>query len=129
VYEVLIERTAERDLKALPKPVFQRIVPHIRALADTPRPPGCHKLAGSRSDWRIRIGEYRVISRLTTKESLSEFSGFDIVGKFIVRPKPFRCLALCNWPGMIVQAHRENGYPAAGDTQLRGALRGDKPPA
>ena len=61
MYDVLIERTAERDLKSLPTAVFARIVPRIKALADNPRPTGCHKLAGSKSDWRIRIGDYRVV--------------------------------------------------------------------
>jgi mRNA interferase RelE/StbE len=61
VYEVLIERTAERDLRSLPHTTFNRIVPRIRALAENPRPSGCHKLTGSRNDWRIRIGDYRVV--------------------------------------------------------------------
>jgi len=61
VYEVLIERSAERDLKSLPTVIYNRIVPRIRALADTPRPPGCHKLAGSKNDWRIRLGDYRIV--------------------------------------------------------------------
>ena len=55
------ERTAERDLKSLPSTVFDRIVARIKALAEVPRPSGCHKLAGSRNDWRIRIGDYRAI--------------------------------------------------------------------
>ena len=33
----------------------------IQALAQNPRPPGCRKLAGSQHDWRIRVGDYRVI--------------------------------------------------------------------
>jgi mRNA interferase RelE/StbE len=61
VYEVLIERTAEHDLKSLPINLFDRIVPRIKALADNPRPAGCHKLTGSKNDWRIRIGDYRVL--------------------------------------------------------------------
>lgn len=61
MYEVLIERTAEHDLKTLPTAVLNRIVPRIRALAETPRPLGCHKLTGSKNDWRIRIGDYRVV--------------------------------------------------------------------
>jgi mRNA interferase RelE/StbE len=61
VYEVLIERAAERDLKSLPVTILNRIVPRIRALADDPRPSGCHKLAGAKNDWRIRIGDYRVV--------------------------------------------------------------------
>jgi mRNA interferase RelE/StbE len=61
VYEVLIERNAERDLKSLPTAVLNRIVPRIKALAEAPRPFGCHKLTGSKNDWRIRIGDYRVV--------------------------------------------------------------------
>ena len=56
MYEVLIERTAEHDLKSLPINLFDRIVPRIKALADNPRPAGCHKLTGSKNDWRIGSG-------------------------------------------------------------------------
>ena len=61
MYEVLLERRAQRDIKKLPAEVFHRIIPSIRALAEDPKPPGCRKIAGSKNDWRIRIGEYRVI--------------------------------------------------------------------
>jgi len=57
VYEVLLERSAERDIRRLTAQVFQRIIPHIKALAEDPKPPGCRKIAGSKNDWRIRIGE------------------------------------------------------------------------
>ena len=61
MYDVFIERTAERDLRSLPTSIFKRIVPRMRALAENPRPSGCHKLAGSKNNWRIRIGDYRVV--------------------------------------------------------------------
>jgi mRNA interferase RelE/StbE len=61
VYEVFLERTAERDLKRLSAENFHRIIPHIKALAENPRPAGCRKLTGARNDWRIRIGDYRLI--------------------------------------------------------------------
>ena len=61
MYEILIERTAERDLKSLPAGIFKRLVSRINALSENPRPPGCHKLAGSKNDWRIRVGDYRVV--------------------------------------------------------------------
>jgi mRNA interferase RelE/StbE len=70
VYEVLIERSAERDLKSLSSPLFRRIIPHIRALAENPRPAGCHKLAGSRNDWRIRVGDYRVVYEINDKQKV-----------------------------------------------------------
>ena len=70
MYEVLIERTAERDLKSLSPPLYQRVVPRIKALADNPRPSGCHKLAGSKNDWRIRIGDYRVVYEIDDRKKL-----------------------------------------------------------
>jgi len=61
MYRILVERSAEKDLKRLAAGVRARIVPVIKALMEDPRPPGCRKLTGSVSDWRIRVGDYRVI--------------------------------------------------------------------
>lgn len=69
MYEVLLERRAERDIKRLPKEVFDRIIPHLKALSENPKPSGCRKISGSRSDWRIRIGDYRVIYEVSEQEN------------------------------------------------------------
>jgi mRNA interferase RelE/StbE len=61
VYEVYLERSAENDLKRLPTSTFDRIVYQIKTLAENPRPSGCRKITGSKNDWRIRIGDYRVL--------------------------------------------------------------------
>jgi mRNA interferase RelE/StbE len=61
MYEVQLSRQAEKDLRRLPAEIFRRLIPEIRALAEVPRPPGCRKLTGSERDYRIRIGEYRVL--------------------------------------------------------------------
>jgi mRNA interferase RelE/StbE len=61
MYEVLLERNAEKELRRLPSKVHDRIIEAIAALGTVPRPPGCRKLAGSKSDWRIRVGDYRVV--------------------------------------------------------------------
>jgi len=61
VYAVLLESRAERELKKLPEEIFHRVIPRLRGLADNPKPSGCRKISGSKDDWRIRIGEYRVI--------------------------------------------------------------------
>ena len=61
MYQVLLERSAERDLRRLPADVHDRVIEAIRALAGDPRPPGCRKLAGSKNDWRIRTGDYRIV--------------------------------------------------------------------
>ena len=69
-YEVYLERTAEQDLKRLSARNFQRIIPHIKALAGNPRPVGCRKITGSKNDWRIRVGDYRVIYEIEDEEKV-----------------------------------------------------------
>ena len=72
MYEIIIERRAERDIKRLSELDFNRIVPRIRALAKDPRPSGCRKITGSKNDWRIRIGDYRVIYTIYDKTKVVE---------------------------------------------------------
>jgi len=67
VYEVYLEKSAENDIKRLPTSIFQRIIPQIKALAENPRPSGCRKITGSKNDWRIRIGDYRIIYEIDEK--------------------------------------------------------------
>ncbi len=38
-----------------------RVANALRSLASDPRPVGSRKLAGTKHDWRIRVGAYRVI--------------------------------------------------------------------
>jgi len=61
MYRVFLERAAEKDLARLSSEVHDRVIVAIRGLASDPRPPGCRKLAGSKHDWRIRVGDYRVV--------------------------------------------------------------------
>ena len=61
MYRVLLERGAEKDLDRLSSEIHHRMIAAIRVLATNPRPSGCRKLAGSKNDWRIRVGDYRVI--------------------------------------------------------------------
>jgi mRNA interferase RelE/StbE len=67
VYEVYLERSAENDIRRLPTPIFQRIIPQIKALAENPRPSGCRKITGSKNDWRIIISDYRIIYEIDEK--------------------------------------------------------------
>ena len=61
MYRVLLERAAEKDLGRLSPEVHDRVIAAIQKLAANPRPSGCRKLAGSKNDWRIRVGDYRII--------------------------------------------------------------------
>ncbi|MEJ2670713.1 MAG: type II toxin-antitoxin system RelE/ParE family toxin [Deltaproteobacteria bacterium] len=67
MYDVYLERAAERDLKKLPLKVFHRIIIQIKSLGENPRPTGCRKITGSKQDWRIRIGNYRIIYEIDEK--------------------------------------------------------------
>ncbi len=68
VYEVYLERAAEKDLKRLTSENFYRLIQSVKALAKNPRPPGCRKISGSMNDWRIRVGDYRVIYEIDDQE-------------------------------------------------------------
>lgn len=61
MYEVQLERAAERDLRRLSQESYWRVIPHVSSLAENPRPVGCRKITRSKNDWRIRIGDYRVV--------------------------------------------------------------------
>jgi mRNA interferase RelE/StbE len=61
MYRVIVERSAEKDLRRLPLDVRLRVADALRSLANDPRPVGSRKLAGTKHDWRIRVGDYRVI--------------------------------------------------------------------
>jgi len=61
MYRVLLERAAEKDLKRLSSAIHNRVIASIQAFARNPRPPGSRKLTGSKNDWRIRVGDYRVV--------------------------------------------------------------------
>lgn len=67
MYEVYLERTAERDLKKLQPQKFHRVIQIIKSLAEDPRPHGCRKISGSQNDWRIRVGDYRIIYEILDK--------------------------------------------------------------
>jgi mRNA interferase RelE/StbE len=61
MYRVLLERAAEKDLGRLSSEMHEHVINAILALATNPRPPGSRKLTGSKRDWRIRVGDYRVV--------------------------------------------------------------------
>jgi mRNA interferase RelE/StbE len=60
-YSLDLKSSAQKELDALDDALFIRIDRKIRALAENPRPPGCKKLKGYRDQWRIRVGDWRVV--------------------------------------------------------------------
>jgi mRNA interferase RelE/StbE len=64
VYALLIKRSAERDLRRLPRALFERVNERILSLRDDPRPHGVRKLSGALEGWRIRVGDYRILYQI-----------------------------------------------------------------
>jgi len=62
-YTVVLRPAARRELRQLDASVRVRVAYAIDGLVADPRPPGCKKLVGT-DQWRIRVGEYRVIYRV-----------------------------------------------------------------
>ena len=60
-YSLEIKPSAARELDALDDAMFARFDRKILALAENPRPHGCKKLRGYKDQWRIRVGDWRVL--------------------------------------------------------------------
>jgi len=60
-YWLEVKSSAQKELDALDNALFARIDRKILALAENPRPTGCKKLKGHKDQWRIRVGDWRVI--------------------------------------------------------------------
>ena len=62
-YDLLIKRSAAKELEALPPKDRRRIATRIQTLANDPRPPGAEKLSGD-DKYRVRQGDYRVLYQI-----------------------------------------------------------------
>jgi mRNA interferase RelE/StbE len=60
MFKISITSRAERELKSLDRPIKNRIVAALSALASDPRPSGCLKVKSEEGVWRIRVGDWRV---------------------------------------------------------------------
>ena len=59
-YSLVVKKSAERELRGIPKSDLRRITERLRGLKTNPRPPGCEKLSGH-DQFRIRQGDYRMV--------------------------------------------------------------------
>jgi len=66
-YAVSLTASAEKELQTLPAKLISRIIARIEMLGSTPRPPGCKKLVGGDKEWRIRVGDWRVVYEIDDK--------------------------------------------------------------
>ena len=61
MYRVEIGPRARRDMRKLSPEIQDQLHPVIQSLSSDPRPPGCRKLVGEKSLWRVRSGNYRIV--------------------------------------------------------------------
>ena len=70
-YSLVIKKSAERELRAIPKKDLARVVDRAQVLADNPRPRGSEKLSGE--EWyRIRQGDYRIVYAIDDEARIVE---------------------------------------------------------
>ncbi len=62
-YTLEITATAKKQLAKIGQQQGERLIEAIHALKQTPRPHGAKKLEG-RVEWRIRVGDYRVVYKI-----------------------------------------------------------------
>jgi mRNA interferase RelE/StbE len=53
--------TAVKERKRLDATSRKRVDAALQSLLENPRPPGVKKLVGSQHDWRVRVGDYRIL--------------------------------------------------------------------
>ena len=64
-YAIEFTRSAQRALEGIPERDLKKVARRVDALADNPRPPGTKKLRGGTDEYRLRVGDYRVIYSVT----------------------------------------------------------------
>jgi len=70
MHEILLVKQAEKDLKNLPIQIFDRVITAVKDLSSNPRPSGCLKLKNLSQDYRIRVGDYRIIYEIDNKNQI-----------------------------------------------------------
>lgn len=61
MYDMSLERSAAAQLKRLPQTDYVRLAARLKSLQTDPRPRGCRKLSGSEADYRVRVGNWRIV--------------------------------------------------------------------
>lgn len=64
MYTIEFKSSVEKDFRKIPRTQQLKIWSSIQALKSDPRPKNSRKLVGTDSDYRIRVGDYRVVYRI-----------------------------------------------------------------
>jgi mRNA interferase RelE/StbE len=67
-YAVRVSPAAARQLRKLDPPARRRMQAAIELLSDNPRPPTATQLVGGLGEWRVRVGDYRIVYEIHEAE-------------------------------------------------------------
>lgn len=71
-YKVEWKSSAKKELKRLPRKTIQNIILAVEKLQCDPRPSGCRKIVGTKHTYRHRIGDYRVVYSIESRQLVIE---------------------------------------------------------
>jgi mRNA interferase RelE/StbE len=61
LYKILIKKSAEKDLDGINEPYLSAIINGIDSLRENPRNINVKKLVNRSNEYRLRVGDYRVL--------------------------------------------------------------------
>jgi len=70
LYKVILEPSAQQDLKKLAKNIYARVIIVLGKLEADPRYRGAKKLKGFDHQWRARVGDYRVLYEIDDNKNV-----------------------------------------------------------
>ena len=62
-YKLKVKKSAEKELRKIPKRDLLKIINKIQSLSDDPHPEGSIKLS-NQEKYRLRVGNYRVLYKV-----------------------------------------------------------------
>ena len=66
LYDIILRRSALKDMRRFPQTIVQNIEEHIATLATNPVPSDAQLIKGYTNYYRIRVGNYRIIYEVAT---------------------------------------------------------------
>jgi mRNA interferase RelE/StbE len=72
LFDVQWRSSTKKDLRPIPQQEVSRILAAVAQLREEPLPHGSEKLTGAYHTYRIRVGDYRVVSELLRNAKVVE---------------------------------------------------------
>lgn len=70
MYEIVLTKSAAKDLDKIREPDISRIIYSIEILGAEPRNKNVKKLTNRNSEYRMRVGKYRILFTIEDKSNI-----------------------------------------------------------